>query len=120
MVLALAAPAHGAINPSEALRTKVARQKSGPYAEVIRINADQGEAKNFFLKTKSITGNSEEANFRREPPGEMTFKVFTLNGKDVTADVTGVEGYDFKVPAQKAKFLRVRISPTTPTVQGCL
>jgi hypothetical protein len=119
VALASMGAASAAPVPSDQISVKIARQESGPFADVVVMNLVQDQAKNAYLKVKSISGQKEDANLQRDPPAGITVKYFDAAGVNITDAVQSAEGYDFKAKPDKAKRFRVKVKQTIADAEGC-
>src|SRR5262245_61731854 len=74
--------------PSDKLRARIARQPDGPYGVGVRLNLELGDAKNAYMKVKSVTGQSEPATLEQALfPKPVTVRYFKKNGTEITDQV---------------------------------
>ena len=114
----LSATPAAAVDPSTDLKTRIAKQANGDYGNLVHANLSAGESKNFYLRVKSVVGSKVVAVMNPENKAGLSFKYFTIAGKNITAPVTGFN-YDFTVKPGKARKFRIKIAASADDIDAC-
>ena len=115
----LSSPADAGL-PSEKIRMKISRNDDGPFGTEVTLNLTEGQAKNAYLKIRTITGQNEPAQLEQTPiTEEFVINYFTKKGAKITNAVFSPGGYDFTVKPGKPKLFRVKVKQVEADVGNC-
>ena len=121
LAVAMAGPAHAGGPESTLLKAKVARHLGGPYKSQVQGSIEPGDSRNFYLRVKNRTGESQPVEFTDggDPPPYSA--KFFKGSKNITDDVLGI-GYEFNIPAKGVKKFRMKSirAENPPGVGTCL
>ena len=106
--------------PEAVVKAKIAKQPDGPFKDAVRLNLADGQAKNAYLKVKSLTGETEAAEMTSQEPNDLRVKFFKNNGDNITDEVLTGPGYTFNVKGDSPKRFRMRVKALDTGVDDCV